>query len=513
MATHVNWSKQLILAAFLLVFGTFAYWLEYKHKPDQEDQEEEAKRIFAIADTSIAKILLSGKDRTYELHCLELDQKLCKPGDQSKWELESPIKIKADTSNANSLLSALKNLSSSETINLLGESEEKRKSMLSDYGLSEEARAQAGSKIIAIETADTKKFTLYMGADHPIGGKLFAWSPESPDKVFLLPSGTKSHVERELTYWRDKKLFSWSSHDVTSFNLMKGKESPIKAVKKDGKWILGADVSGDTETIESLLNSVVFLNAKEFVSDNKSGKTAHQALNGTKPVVSLELVKILEAKDQEPAKTEKLLLELFEKAAVNMAKDQPRIFAKVSNLDPLFELPSNAKNLISKSLKDLRQTKLITSMDRYAAKRLEFTGKPIGDPPVSIIQANSKWALESPADDPHDINEQKIQKLLDKMSGKSIKAFLSGTSIPTGEDEGLKLSLTLADSTEKDKPEEKKREFLFWKKNDQVYARDLLSVKQEAFHLEASLKEVLPWERTFFENETSSDKKEESKQQ
>jgi len=49
-----------------------------------------------------------------------------------------------------------------------------------------------------------------------------------------------------------------------------------------------------------------------------------------------------------------------------------KIYATLSNLDPLFELEGSSLDRLDKTAKDLRLTKLITSMERFSIKRLEF---------------------------------------------------------------------------------------------------------------------------------------------
>ena len=41
---QVNWVKQLVLAILLCALGTLAYWLQAKHKPEQEAQEAELRQ-------------------------------------------------------------------------------------------------------------------------------------------------------------------------------------------------------------------------------------------------------------------------------------------------------------------------------------------------------------------------------------------------------------------------------------------------------------------------------------
>ena len=66
---EVNWGRQAILALSLFILGTFAFWLEYKHKPAQESAEEQKKRVFSIQDTSVKSITLVNNGSQVAVEC------------------------------------------------------------------------------------------------------------------------------------------------------------------------------------------------------------------------------------------------------------------------------------------------------------------------------------------------------------------------------------------------------------------------------------------------------------
>jgi len=55
-----------------------------------------------------------------------------------------------------------------------------------------------------------------------------------------------------------------------------------------------------------------------------------------------------------------------------------------------------------------------------------------------------------------------------KISGNKIKDFFEGSTIPAGEKDGLKVTFGMIKF-------ESKRQLIFWKKADNLYARDLQS--------------------------------------
>lgn len=504
--TQVSWKRQLILAAGLFALGTAAYWLEYKHKPKKEAEEEQSKKIFQLKEIQVQSMKLIDGAHRFEMVCSDLASKLCKSGDQSKWELTEPLKLKADDSNVNSLVSTLNNLNVSETIDLKEETPEKRAALLKDYGLDPSTRTASARQVQVLTPSGGQ--VLYLGQTHPIGESIFAVvenvaSGQKPsgkvdeNRVYLVPSYFKSSFDHDLTYWRDKKIITLASHDIESFQLSGSKVSGLSAVRKDGQWNLkvkNEDLAGDIENVDSLLSAVTYLTAKGFISENKKDDKAKAALKGLPSSLTLVLQK---GKGTEKEAPVPVTLILYSGASGKGGKDSKdkdgKLYATASNLDPLFELESSAKERLDKSLKDLRLSKLVTSMDRFSAKKLEFSGKPLGPSLLILAQTDGKWETQP---DKKEVANDKVQDTLDKISGNRIKDFLQGSAIPTGEQDGIKLSL----GDEK----ETKRQILFWKKGNDLYARDLGSKRNEAFLVDSAMKDALPWDRAFYDKKVEA---------
>ncbi len=468
---QVSWTKPLVLAAALLVLGSAAYWLEYSHKPEQEEKEEQAKKLFNLKGTPIKSIRLVDGEKSFEFQCMDIESKLCKPGDNSKWELTTPLKARADDSNVNSLLSTLNNVQSTDTITLTGDSPQKREELMKQYKLDLDSRKSAPR--VEVINGEGNTTIAYLGERHPINDGIFAFVESAQDKVLVLPSYFKTNLEKNLTYWRDKKLFSLTAPQVESFELQ-GSSGKITGEKKDGQWMVNGKLPGDIENIDSFLTAATYLTAKEFVANSKSEPAAAKALQGTRSALTLRL---------NPKEKDSVTLELKEKGKT--------LYASVSNLDPLFELEFSVKDRLDKSVKDLRLVKLITSMERFNTRKMEFSGKPLGDDPLVLEQKDSKWMLAEGNEADHD----RVQTLLDKLSGNRIQEFQA--KIPAGESAGVRLAMM-------DDKGEKKRDLLFWKAGGKLYARDLTSSRKEALVVDSAIQDALPWERGHFVKKAAS---------
>ncbi len=486
--TQVSWSRQLGLAAALVVMGSIAAWLEYKHKPAQEAKEEQSKKIFSLKDVQVQGVTLKdGSGHVFEIRCSDTTSKLCKPGDNSKWELAQPSKLKADDSNGNSLISALNNLSVAESIDLKEETPEKRAMLLKEYGLDEAALLAHSTRQITVETT-AGTTALYLGASHPIGESIFGVIETIPagqkpsgkidqNKVYLVPNYFKSNLDHDLTYWRDKKLLTISSHEIDGFELS-GSKSQLQGKKTDAQWTLktkkGDEFPGDIESIDSLLSATTYLTAKKFAADLKTDTKGKAALKGTRQVLTLTLHIEKGSNKETPAP---ITLTLHKKA-------ESSLFATLSNLDPVYELETSALDKLDKDAKALRLTKLVTSMERFTTKKIEVTGKQIGDKPLVLQNKDGKWIAEGEKEAP---NVERVQAMLDKLSGNRIQEFITGGHAK-GQDGAILIKLS-------DEKGELKRQIQLWRDGAMLYARDPASKRDEVYRVDSSITGDLPWTR------------------
>lgn len=480
--SQVKWNKQLVLASVLLVLGGAAYWLEFKQRPKKEDAQESSKRPFNLKDAAVESMRLAGGSRKATvMDCADIGNKLCKPGDNSKWMLREPLDVRADDGNANSLVSGLNNLTASEVIDLKEETPEKRATLLKEYGLDPQTRATPATYRVGVKVGG-KLTMLYLGLNHPIGEGIFALveTDGKPDetKVYLVPNYFKGNFEHDLSYWRDKKLFSVAAHLIKSF-VLDGAKGKVRGTKQDGQWTVQAvapnaeALPGDLENIDSLLAGALYINAKGFRDDSATSPKAQAALRGTKTLLTLTL----EGPDPKP-----IVFKVFSRE-----KPKLELLATVSNMSPLYELDASARDRLEKSLKDLRMAKLVTSIERYTAKQLQFTGKPLGAQPITLVMEDGKWARP----DKGPLFNERVQNFLDRISGNRIKDFLPAAKAPAGEADAI--TFTLFDAENKEK-----RKYAFWRASGNLYARDLLSKRKEIFQIDPATAEGLPWDPAFF---------------
>jgi hypothetical protein len=134
-------------------------------------------------------------------------------------------------------------------------------------------------------------------------------------------------------------------------------------------------------------------------------------------------------------------------------------------------------------------------MARFNIKRVELSGKPMGTSPLNLIQKGGNWTAEG---DPQEIDSQKIQTLLDRLSSSKIKEFLPLAKAPSGEPSGL-IVKTIDD--------QQSRTWVFWKgttptDHPPIYVLEKTAKSPEVYQMDDSLGEALPWAREFLKKPT-----------
>ncbi len=482
--SKVNWLKPLALSVALFCLGSVTWWLEFKHRPEKEDQEENSKKVFGLKDMPVSSIRLVKSGKATVFRCMDLDSKLCKPGDQSKWEITEPTQIKADETNVNALLSSLNYLAPSETIDLSTETPEKKEKLLKQYGISDQNRIE-----IASNSLKDKIVTLQFGEMHPIGDAMFAQSSNQKGKIILIPGYVKANFDKDMTWWRDKKLLALSTHQVLELQ-SSGPKGKYTAAKKENQWTVDG-LAGDLENIDGLITAISYLQAKSFVSESKADPRAKLALMGATPSLNLKLTREVVQTEAEKTpsekKSEQLTIQFYEKK-IGPKNKLPLLYAALSNATPLFELDYSSLDRVNRSAQDLRMTKLVTSVDRFTTKKITLEGKDLGKVPLVVSHDGSKWILEAGK---AEADAEKVQIFLDRLTNSKIKGFLAGSQVPSGQNLGLTVALT-------DDKGALKRKFVLWKSGEKIYSKDLLSSRNEAFLMDDFLKDNLPTGQDYF---------------
>jgi hypothetical protein len=462
-----SWKTPLILSATLFGVGTFAYWLQYSHKPKTEKESNQTKKPIALPsdNTQIAMVRIKSTLGLIELKCESLSAKTCTPSSDGKWIISNPIGpngilYPTDLSIVKEVLGAVNNATAAELVDLSEDSPEKRKSLMNDYGLSDEKRPTIQTQFVEFVTLNPdgkpgKRYTAWFGIEHPLGDKTFVASSVdgvvNEKTVFLISNFTRNTIfQKTADHFRDKTLFKFDRNAVQELT-----GPGVMAKKDNGLWrVNGLDANQDR--VNTLLSAIA--NAKALAFESES------ILKGQKPLLKYAL----------KVGSTTHAVELFE----IKFKEESRIYARVPGQKEIFQMDAVFKGNLDKKAKDFRNTILLTDAEKVTATKIRASAKTYSSP-LEFEYAGGNWKAKDPS---KNLDATVASKLLNLLAVTRVQDFVS--PVPSGKEV---MDLIIGDEKKADK-----FHYSLFLSKDKLYAKNLNAKSSEALLLEDSFKNALP---------------------
>jgi hypothetical protein len=175
------------------------------------------------------------------------------------WRLTSPLAAAADESEAKSLVEALASVRIERVV-------EKEVKDPAAYGL-------PGTEIALWTKGKAVPVKLLVGMENPLDKSLFAKREDDP-RLVLLASTLKSTLDKKVFDFRQKDVFKFTAADVQTIKV-RAKDTAWEGARVENGWMLKAPVAAPAAKtkIDSLLDSLSGLRAKEFVAEDKEAGT------------------------------------------------------------------------------------------------------------------------------------------------------------------------------------------------------------------------------------------------
>ena len=463
-----NWKPAFFLSATVLVLGSFTYWLQFSHKPKKEREDALQKKplSFKAESVQISGFRIKSPGGVIEGKCESLAQKTCKVGSTAEWSLTYPDRLKGDAAKIRDYLNNASGMSSTETLDLSEETEEKRAKLLDEYGLSDSKRTALNASFIELTLEDGKKITAWFGDNHPIGDKIFVASAENgvlnTKTIFLVANFYRNTLfEKNLTYFRDKSLFNFDRATMESFEI-KGSHEKLVAKRVNGLWEING-LEADHDRLETVLSSISQAEAKEFVDE--------ALLKGAKSALTFKS-RLKDGKELE--------FSLLSKSSGTKGDSKKSLFLKSNALKSPVEVESGFLVSVDKTLNHLRRNLLILSSQKVTITHLKLEGKNYS--PAAEFSFDGKTWNEKTGGAKMDV--AKVAPLLDLLSS----AHSPEIRVPAPKPADDSVVLTLGTKEKADL-----YRYRLYEVKNQAYARDLNSKRDEAFVLEDGLKKAFPF--------------------
>jgi len=227
------------LAIFIVLAGSY-FFLEW-HRAKVAREETEAKRIFAVKEPDITAVTIKRPSGEIQL---------VKEG--KDWQLEQPLKDRADALAVNSLLAALSQLRLNRD---LGPEKD-----LKPFGLDQPPL------VVTFKVGD-KSHTLNVGKKSPGGQGYYATRDQDP-RVLLIDTSAKETLDRPLADLRNRALFNFVAEQVKALKVKTG-STQVVLEKKDGTWTLVGREPFKIypDRLERLLRFLSMTRVKEFAPE------------------------------------------------------------------------------------------------------------------------------------------------------------------------------------------------------------------------------------------------------
>jgi len=441
----VNFKKLLIVATIFILVGGFYYFYEIVGKPKRSEKEKKEKAVFTIMDADIKtldiKRKIEGKPselKPAELEFEKVEEKIAekvadKPGSEKEskdeqitkqvWYLRKPIDAKAEQGVINNLSRVVSELKKEEVV------DENAKD-LKKYGLQE-------PKFVVVISDGKKKETMELG-DQTVDKKyFFAKLPESKT-VFLTSSSFRYNMDRFLTDYRDKSLFSVKIEDVDKVALhWEDKISLFE--KKDGKWtVVQPKIPRLNEfALENYIKGLLNLKTKEFFKNNEKNRKNMRLADTS------SYIEIYEKGGKAPT-----IMHIS-----TPKKGEKFLYAAVEGRTELYGLPLSAsRNLDVKEDRFIKKNLFAFKADKLSRVKFKFPGKEYIIEKQSVADekekkaSTHKWVMVSP--EKKDLDTKKIDRIIN-----NIRNFFAQTALFLDDNEekfGLKAPSLLITGVGKD---------------------------------------------------------------
>ena len=316
------------------------------------------------------------------------------------WNIETPVKDRADDESLAKLFTTLEGLDA----NLRKIPAAKGKDTKE---LNKELGILKGE--VSLKLSGKKPLEIFIGKDHTVAGKVYA-RIEGSEGTYVMPNDLRIQLGQGVKDWRDRKLTSISTAEVSKV-VLKTAKGEIEAERKNGNWSLIRPLKAraDNQKIGDLIASVTAPRVEEFVTDAKD--LAGFGLTEPRATVTLHI---------EGGKEPIIVQVGAAKAAKADDKKEASIYVKVSTREGVVTVPSAIEGVILKQPNDLRDANLLrTQADIVDRITLESrTNKLV------IGRAGEDWKRKVAGKPDEAINSNAATKLLNDLINAKTAQFV-----------------------------------------------------------------------------------------
>jgi len=378
------------LILLLIAAGLYAYMRFYESKQPTTQEAQEINSHLVQADRD----KIDGLTITNNETKIELRKR------NNEWQMDAPVKDRADDSAVTQLLTTLETLPKETSLK-----PETGKDEVRDLGL---VKPNVTLEILGQDAPPEILF----GKDTAIEGKEYVRLANS-NEVYVVGNDLRSQVTKPVDDFREHRLSDVNATQVTRVNV-KTAAGEIELQKDHDHWQINKPIKarGDDARISDLVAQTLNTRVDSFVASDQAG-AASTALNDAQGTVTFAA----EGVDKP------LVLELSKP----IDKDSQKVFAKLSTRDAPFILPKTVDAILDAKPNDVRDHHLIR-LNLDTVDRIHVFSA--GAPEILLARQGEKWTIKSLKDKP--ANSGDVQKAAAALQNQLVTAFVAdvATDLP-----------------------------------------------------------------------------------
>ncbi|MEA3188350.1 MAG: hypothetical protein QOD99_2180 [Chthoniobacter sp.] len=377
---------------FLIAGGLFAFIHFYESKlPTTAEAADQEKRILKIDRDKISGITITNNEEKIVLR---------KAG--SKWQLEAPIKDRADESAVNQLLTSVEMLKKETSVDA---GEGKGRLDPKDVGL---AKSNVQLKF---DGPDAPPAILF-GKDAAVEGKQYV-RLENSNTIYVIGNDLKTQLAKKADDFRDRRLTKLNAAQINKVQI-KSAAGEIELQKDRDHWQLKKPLSarGDDAKIADQIAQTLNTRIDGFVSGDVTTSAA-AAIADSRGTITFYA---------EGNETPNVL-----QVSKESEKDKEKVYAKLSGRDAIFLMPKAIAALLDVKPNDVRDKHLArVNLDIVDRINIEAAGKP----KITLARKQEEWTLKSSGDKA--ANAVEVRKMAAALQNQEVAGFVSdvATDLP-----------------------------------------------------------------------------------
>lgn len=344
----------LFLAAALLVGGFF---IARRNVPPTEETEGKKNRVVELKAADVSAVEIKGVDRDFRFE---------KSG--AKWEMVRPLKVRANASEIEGILSTLEYMDCRRTLSPRQIAEQKLS--LADYGLDK-------PRITATIQGRQGPVVFQIGNEAKQGASLYIQVAGNSD-ILLVEKDLATRLSKKIEDYRERALFDFSAAQINRVSLKNGSKL-LEFSKTNQLWriIQPLNARVDAGVLDEFLRKTADLRAEDFLSDD--------------PVTAKEFGL------EEPAQEVSVVLDGSEGTQTlllgqKLKADDKKTAVRVKGQNAIVAIPSAYSGDIARPLNDFRDRSL-AAFDAANISEIELKNRQVI---VSLEREGDVWKIVQP---------------------------------------------------------------------------------------------------------------------